>query len=147
MGEWIKIEPESLGKPETKMVSGVEIRLLVSPYDLPQQVRGMYDDAIKKFVIDFSYLDSEETKTEKIDKYLTAFAGKNSGRLYKIQIDVDALKVQSVQLNLGIPQVLSTSIDQLRSSYAERGDNYDAVNKVIAAKQNELFRDYPQHMA
>jgi hypothetical protein len=107
----------------------------------------MYDDAIKKFVIDFSYLDSEETKTEKIDKYLTAFAGKNSGRLYKIQIDVDALKVQSVQLNLGIPQVLSTSIDQLRSSYAERGDNYDAVNKVIAAKQNELFRDYPQHMA
>lgn len=141
MTEWLQLDGKRLNPLQKREIRGVKIDVYLSPYDVPEAVRGFYDESIKRFVIEFKYL-GEESKRLQRNKHLELRVGKNSGRLYRIDVDVESLKAEAVSLNMHIPELLSKTIDRLEPATSDlRQDNYDLAKRVISERKEDLFRE------
>src|SRR5690606_22213962 len=96
---WIQVDESKYNEARTEEARSVRIELSVSPYNVPQQVRGQFDQAKRLFVIDFQYIDDEPTRSMKVDDHVIASVGRKSGRVYSLAVDVKALKADSVRLS------------------------------------------------
>ncbi len=100
---WIEVPADSLDTDDKLIESGVEISVGLSPFDIPEGVRGFYDEAIERFVIQFKYLDADgkERRTSvKPEAGIELCVGEYSGCLYEIHVDVDQIGANAVQLKL-----------------------------------------------
>lgn len=147
MSNWIELNPESLNKNEEHIVNGIEVVVGLSPYDIPEMVRGHYDGAIKKFVIEFKYLDGQEPrKSISGNEHVTLAVGAHSGRLYAIQIDVDELSANAVKLSFSaagnrFPDEVVSAIDSLRGKNPLKERHYAVARAVISDKARELLAE------
>ena len=83
---------ESLPHEEKKLVGGVQCSVSLSPYDIPQAVRGYEDKKTGFFVIEFKY-PTDEPISEKIHNQFTRVdIGINSGRIYRLKFDLGEIK-------------------------------------------------------
>jgi hypothetical protein len=59
-----------------------------SPYDVPEEIVGEYDPATRMLSLELRYI-GDETKIsfERLDSGVVFRSGKNSGRIYQIQVD------------------------------------------------------------
>lgn len=128
--KWIQVDPTTLDRPKKERVDGVEITVLMSPYDIPEAVRGFYDAELGRFVIELRYVAEEELRNENRE-HLSLRLGKNSGRLYGVELDVDALKAQWVQL---VTKALRDREDKPR-----RLKNYEVAQEILRQKEPELL--------
>ena len=134
-GEWVTVDPESFDNPSTEHHQDVEINVFFSPYDLPRQVRGGYDDKANRFRIEFRYLVPERpTSKETIDDHVTFYLGKNDRRLLVIEVDTEKLGAKEVVLNL-----LAGAIDGLTERHAEYSDNYEVALEIVDDLSDEIF--------
>lgn len=141
MTEWLQLDGKRLNPLQEREIRGVKIDVYLSPYDVPEAVRGFYDESIPRFVIEFKYLGEESTRLQR-HKHLELRVGKNSGRLYRIDVDVQSLKAEAVSLNMHIPELLSKAIDSLAPAASDqRQDNYDLAKRVISERKEDLFRE------
>jgi hypothetical protein len=142
MSEWMKLDLASLDKGRTERIHGVMVHLLASPHNVPEAVRGFYDKAKERFVIEFRYLDEEDTVKKTANAETCLFVGKNSSRLYRIELDVRALKAKEVGLLVSAPQSAMEGIQYLKqhqqSLSIER--NYDVADTVIEREKGKLFQ-------
>lgn len=138
---WVQVNSEELDKERSEVIRGVEVTVLASPYDVPDAVRGRYDEDQRRFIIEFRYFDEEEWWRDEKDKHLALRIGRNSGRLLGIEINVDALKANEVKLQLAIPRLVSKAIERLRDDpdRARKRDHYKIAGQVIAHQQNQLL--------
>ena len=90
---WIDIDPDEIDSKERGAKKGVHLEFSLSPYDIPERVRGFYCEDRKRFVIEFRYMTEEPLVERKLTPHVTVMEGKGSGRLYDILVDVDALNV------------------------------------------------------
>jgi len=143
-GEWRPLVPEDLvGQDIVTHQSGVTIRVFVSPFDVPEGVRGYYDDSAHVFRIEFKYpFDEELVPQAKAPDNLRLFVGKNSGRLKQIEVDVDALGAEVLLVHV-VPNLVDQAIEELSKSPPARvrHANYDLTRKVISNHRRELFDD------
>lgn len=148
VADWIEVD-ESKYNQIKRAHSGVDSRSVIiemslSPYDVPNQVRGDYDEISKKFVIDFKYIDSEDVKALILDNHMSAMVGKSSGRIYSLMIDIDAIGAESVALKIkeeklhedadaALSQLLASSDSLLPRATAVRTNpkNYNVAQKII----------------
>ncbi|NQU21609.1 MAG: hypothetical protein HQ567_10025 [Candidatus Nealsonbacteria bacterium] len=140
MAEWIELDPETLQQLDRTTQDGVEIIVGLSPYDIPDGVRGSKDDQSGRFVIELRYLDNEEEKiAECPGKEVSLIVGKHSKRLYEIHVDVDKLKATEVGLRLMLPEV-DDAIEKLshRPQYANRIRHYEVAKDVISRNSEKL---------
>jgi hypothetical protein len=135
--DWIAVDPRNLNKPQRQQTnSGVEIELYMSPYDIPQAVNGRYDESKKRFVIEFSYIAGDEPrKCVPQDEHLSLYVGKQTNRLYAIEVDIDALQAETVALT--VSQRIQNAMDAL-SSQPPRA-NHQIAREVIRSKHAELL--------
>ena len=141
MTEWLQLDGKQLNPLQKREIRGVKIDVYLSPYDVPEAVRGFYDESVARFVIEFKYLGEESTRLKR-HKHLELRVGKNSGRLYRIDVDVESLKAEAVSLNMHIPELVSEAIDSLAPAAPDRGrDNYDLAKQVISERKEDLFRE------
>lgn len=135
--DWIAVDPRDLNKPQRQQTgSGIEIELYLSPYDIPQAVNGRYDQGKKRFVIEFSYIAGDEPrKCVPQDEHLALHVGKQTNRLYAIEVDVDALQAKTVALTFS--ERIENAMDAL-SSQPPRA-NHQMAREVIRSKQAELL--------
>lgn len=148
MSEWIQIDPASLNKEKQETIKGVEVRVFVSPHDVPEAIRGAFDNKIKRFVIEFQYIGDEPTKRTKQDKYVDVVTGKNSNRLYAIEIDVSALRAQTVGLNVLVQKEIKDAFKRLIDDprKTQRRANYRLAQQAISTRQEQLFASLlPRH--
>lgn len=144
MAEWIPVSPEVLppAKNTDPTEKGVEFELFVSPFDVPDAVRGHYDKALDKFIIELKYIGDESKQLEKkVGDHILFRTGANSGRLYAIiLVDVKLLKVGQVGLKI----MSKKNIAEVLSKYAKSGakpqrrENYELAQKVID-EHDEIF--------
>ena len=142
MGKWIQLNSDELNPPRHESIRGVDVVVFLSPYDVPEAVSGDYDDEIKKFVIAFRYIVEDEPFARQTgDSVVTLRVGKNSGRLYGIEVDVDKIRADSINLFVKIPEVVQQAIDKLESNprHRRRRGNYRVAKKVISERGRELF--------
>lgn len=98
-GDWIAVERNEFDDKEIDGRSMV-VRISVSPYDVPHHVRGAFDADKQRFVIEFKYVDREPTKSVKAGTHAIAEIGKHSGRIYSLEIDSKALRVETIGLEM-----------------------------------------------
>lgn len=129
---WIELEPELLNQPlPHEEISGVQVVVGSSPFDVPAAVRGYQHDVSKRFIIEFRYLgESERRIPQKIDRFVTLRIGENSKRLYEIRVNVDALQAETVNLTLVVNDAIQ--------SYAE--DKNNLRKQAISRMAGEVFR-------
>lgn len=99
MSEWVRLNAEKLNMPKRQAVRGADITVRMSPYDVPEAVRGYYDEELKRFVIEFRYIGDEPFRQKQKGEHITLRMGRHSGRLYGIEVDVGAMKAQRVSGN------------------------------------------------
>lgn len=108
----------------------------MSPYDIPRQVRGGYDEDCRRFFIEFAYIAPEDTERRELDEHVVASVGKSSGRLYRLEIDVDSLEVDEVAIRV------FHAVERLVEDHPHqaRGDaNYLVAKRVLEQRQAQLF--------
>ena len=141
--EWLEVDPqvlEKLAELDHKTYGSVEITLFLSPYDLPDAVRGRFDPHIKKFVIEFRYIQHEEWQVINTDEPGNPIAlriGRNSGRLYGIEVDVNKAKANAVAHTIRtINYMLDFIINQ---PDFKRKDNFNVAKKLLNSKCDSIF--------
>ena len=138
---WVRLSPELRMREQRS--DGVEV--FVSPYDVPEAVRGRYDEKAKKFVIEFKYLDDERTSEEHQGEPVAIRVGKNSGRLLGIQIDVEALNSTDNAVLLGaVIAFIAKAMEAFQAKPkpdVSRLDNYQAAKEVITNRCAQLFQE------
>ncbi len=137
MDKWTPLElsPEKI--KETVDIGGVKVELLVSPYDVPEAMRVRYVSELKRLVIEFKYIDADEPiDAQNDDQHLTLYIGRNSKRLFKVEIDVDGLSSKEIS------ERTMTAIDRLinKSKSISFLDNYKLARRAVHNSRNQLMR-------
>lgn len=149
MTEWLRLGdlkqlPEGKGEPD--IVLGV----VLSPYDIPEAIRGLRDDR-GHFRIEFRYIDGEEQgKPVAVGPHILATEGRYSGRLLSMEIDVDSIGAKSVGLSIatGTPQqsikrTLEHAWEELFNRFSgqskERGAIAATARRAALMREQELL--------
>lgn len=136
MRQWIQVNANEVNIPRWEIRNGVEVQVVVSPYDVPVAVRGGYDEVAKAFAIDFKYPSEEEEHVPKtVSDHITCFIGAKSRRLQRILIDVDKFDSDRIMLQV---QGLADKFPEINQHPSRRG-NIETASKLLRAKQHELF--------
>ena len=86
------------------------------------------DKSINRLVIEFKYLDDEhDFKGIVLDNIVTCRVGKQSKRVMKIEVNVNAMTKPGIP----VPERTSRAIEQLIGTHSDREDNYRIVKEVI----------------
>src|SRR5262245_6963731 len=111
---WLPIDPSKLKTDEDSQEGSVRFRVFVSPIDVPERVRGGYDETIQRFVIEFAYpnVGHEPVARQHHDAYVVLIIGRKSKRLHRIEVDTKALKAKRVQLQIEAAQELRESVSR-----------------------------------
>lgn len=140
--EWIKVDEKQYDSPPKEIKrSGVVFEVFISPYDLPEAVRGSYDDQRKRFVIEFRYIQDEPKEKVVGGQFVTFEVGKHSKRLYHIEVDVDKLRVNTVAL-----QLVDKAIDHLGVQLSHTQDlppNFQVAKRVLHDNVSKLTNPLP----
>jgi arginyl-tRNA synthetase len=139
---WIPLDPAELIRSHRETIRGVQVTVLTSPYDIPEAVRGSYDEPRGCFKIEFKYMAGDEPRVEElVTGHVRLVMGRFSRRLYQIEIDVDKLKAEAVDVRVYAKRQVKKAIDQLtRGSKAdESAGNYALTQRVISQHQPKLF--------
>jgi|SRR5579862_3000990 len=133
--EWIVLDPARLAEYKKEKLPGVEVTVAVSPYDVPDGVRAYYQDSLRRLVIEFRYLGLEPFKRVTKSQYVTLRIGKNSERLYGIEVNVDGAGAQWVAL-------MVRAIEEQVQARKVHGTpfNYDIAKQLVEEKGQELRR-------
>ncbi len=146
MQEWVPLNRLKVNQATKQIIDGVELEIYVSPYDVPEGVRGNFNADKKHFVIDFRYAggETENLYSEEVEPHITLHLGRNSRRIYHIVVDTVSLGAKEVGLVLGVELVknqVQHAIDTLaeKPGLATRLGNYRLTKKVIADNSERLF--------
>lgn len=136
MGKWILVNPADYEESRPGKIRGVDVKILVSPYDIPAAVFGEYDEALKKLVITFKYATEDEPSEPSGPPNLTFWTGKKSKRLLRIAIDVDEMQAKEVRLAI-LSELEKLAHDQSQKDFP--ADNYGIVRKLFAEKGEQIL--------
>jgi hypothetical protein len=143
MSDWIRLDPDQVTKAttETRREGGVQITVALSPYDIPQAVRGRFDRDLGRYVVEFQYIAEEPWEKHTRDESIALRVGKNSGRIYGVEIDVERAKEQRVGLHFNISKIVNKALDEEVTTKSPRSRNYELAKDVISTRRISLFGD------
>jgi len=152
MSDWLSIDPGKFSEPEKKTIRGVEINVYPSPYDIPDAIRGYYDNDKEKFIIEFRYIGErhEKLRSDTEDDHLILKAGKKTGRIYELELDMNALNANAVNLQMQIPEKTIDAIDRAAKTLSRESKksgnprNYLLSSKIVDHRKNDLVELQPQ---
>lgn len=142
MDSWIPVNTSEINELRVVSLHGVNVNVYLSPYDVPRGIRGYFDREADRFAIEFQYIVKEPTKKlDGKDGVVTVYVGKNSGRLYRILINVNKIKVDHVALEVRVSELVSEKISELKKKMQKRKENYDVAGRVIQETQEKLLEE------
>jgi hypothetical protein len=116
----------------------------ISPYDIPEAFRVSPDPVNHSIlVIEFKYTTEEPLEPGRRVEGITLRVGKNSGRLYKIEIDAKSLNPGDM-VRLKFSDDAGIAIDRLvaDNAYPKRSGNYRIAKQLL---QDEELRNLLQY--
>ena len=136
---WVRLKSLQLNPTRRERVSGSDVEVALSPFDVPTAARS-YREPNSKFVIEFKYLSEGEPREELREGDITAWTGKSTHRLYSLVVDVSALPSNEITI---IRARLREAIDKIVGSQPSKGrsGNYRAAKEAIESSEGtELLR-------
>lgn len=134
MAEWLRlknIQPHAGPSPSPDVLFDV----VVSPYDVPEAVRG-FRTAQENFRVEFRYIDGEEPSRppERIGEHIKVFRGRITHRLLAIEVDVEAIGAQSVGLTI------STAVSHSDRAECLKRELMEAFERLVATQTEDVER-------
>ena len=143
---WIRINQLKYDQPhEIGLSAGGEEDVFILPYEIPRWVRGYYDDARHRFVIEFEYITDERIKSKRFGPPgVTTMVGRKTGRIRGFEIDIDALEAPSASFRLkAVQQALAGAREQPQPPHADPWSrvelNSHIADKILQDRQTEVF--------
>jgi hypothetical protein len=146
---WIPLNPDALNSGEALPAPhGIHISFKMSPYDVPEAVRGFLDESRDQFVIEFKYMLQEEpTRSEEKDGVVFRI-GKHSGRVYELCVPIEWVRERLQEMGDVRPfEDISTGVYSRLSGFLQRYPSAAPANKrnvaerAIETTRSELFSD------
>lgn len=142
MSDWIKLDPRTAAEsfePQRRSLDGIQIELAVSPYDVPDAVRGYINKDENNFVIEFRYLDDEAWKVTQLDSSIALRLGTHTERLYGLEIDLARLRNEpQVNIAFTIQDSLKKAPRTLRLRKPPADKSFKAASHAIDAHKQLL---------
>lgn len=141
--EWatrIPISKEFHSNPTAcKSSDGIDFRVEMSNYDLPQSIESKYSPEKKLFTISFFYISYEDTKELEIDDKISLRIGKHSNRIYQITIHLDKLVIANIiSVNLSIINIFKND-KSIADRYKIPLQNYYAAKSAYTNYHDSLL--------
>ncbi|MCH7870555.1 MAG: hypothetical protein IID33_02535 [Planctomycetes bacterium] len=137
---WIRVKLSKSTQAQPDQSRGVNFSVQISPYDLPQAIRGRYVDDRGVLRIEFRYPDEEPACKKRVDDCVSVELGEFSQKLLAIEVAVDDFGVESVQLTI---KKADETVRRLQDNvkFPSARLNYRAVDEVLQLNRNnpELF--------
>lgn len=141
MSIWQPVDTNELNNPRKTSIRGVDVTVYFGQDDMPVGVRGEYVDKRNRFVIEFKYHSpSESTKWVQYNDHVRLAVGQLSSRLFEVELDVDAMDVQTIRVLTQVGSVLDELNRPERASRVglNRIDNYVAASGAFRQVQPQL---------
>lgn len=121
-----------------KTDSGVLVSTSPSPYDVPEAVRTNVDEGRKRLCIEFQYIGEEPMVVKPDAPGISFRLGKNSGRLYGIDLELEKINVTEVD---GITGLITTTLSGLALSCNRpaRLNNYTMVQQAVTSEKDTIL--------
>jgi len=84
---WVPLKFEPADLMLKAEIRGNSVDVMMSPYDVPEAIRGYYSESTGRFVFELKYISNEEDRLDLNGPDVTCSVGKFSGRLYSFSID------------------------------------------------------------
>jgi hypothetical protein len=138
MAEWLRLK-EVPKSPTPVPVTGVVFDVMVSPYDIPEAVRG-FRTPHGRFRIEFRYIDGTEPSgpERSLVPHVVAFEGRHTGRLLALEADVEAMGAKAVGVSISpIQERLRQQLDSAWNAVAATHSS-SAEKSVFENARNAL---------
>jgi len=139
--EWVLLDTEEIEeKSRSRKIEGVEFDEMPSPYDIPEALRVYQND--KVLIIEFRYLTDEKTELHDTNQPgIFIRVGRNSKRLYAIEISLEALKESDI--DFGDENVLSIARKAIgylldHNKTTARKSNYQMARRALHNQRNYI---------
>ena len=135
MAHWLRIDPELIEEKRTETAFGGRTSLSVSPYEIPEAIKGKLDLANKSIVVEFKYIDDEPIVLVK-GPNVTVELGKNSRRMQRIELKGYDLAGAEQSLD-SVTSAITRFENQHPSANVK---NYEILVDVLKHEWNRLMR-------
>ena len=139
--DWIRLDRDALNQPLQGRLKGVQIEVRLSPFDIPEAVRGYFANPTRGlFTIEFRYPGGPEKLNVTAAGAVTAHVGRHSQRLHRLEVDVSQLEGGEHGLNLHLVPAIDLARQILVRSPERSGRhfNYEAVSRAVSQHVAEL---------
>ena len=143
MSSWVLLNATDLDMPhEIEKIGGTEVRIELSPFDIPEAVRRIYNSDKNICIIEFKYMGEPEPSEPLVvfrheNTEVSLKTGKRSKRLYRIEIKGEIGR--RVDLTVKMPDIVKAIEEALKHTdkWRERS-NYQVANKILDNKKEAL---------
>lgn len=131
----IHIKPEDISQLQDEKVGNVDVKIMCSPFDIPNDVSSSIVDGVK-LRIDFEYISNSEPKTQVSSEGVSLIVGKNSKRIYEILIPLEARPETEASRNH-----MLDAISQGIHSFSRRNNSDSKIQPITS-----ILHDYGQKL-
>lgn len=148
MSEWLRLRniPSSSQVPPSP---GVLFDVVVSPYDVPEAVRG-FKTPSGRFRIEFRYIDGPEPAGAPmpLDDHVSVFEGRHTRRLLALEVNLQALGAKSVGVSIStaspheqLKSELQRALEQLVKQHSSPTDRkaLESTREALKSRESELL--------
>ena len=149
--QWVEIPSNEVDDFLRQSSARLQFSIRMAPHDIPNAVRGYFDEKIQRFVVEFRYIDEDEPwRRSKSDSPVILRIGKHSERLLGLEIDVQELKADSVGVRImpqDIAEQASVAIDSfvhkrpIRPRKESKERSYQVAQKILRREREKVFHD------
>jgi hypothetical protein len=136
---WLRLDPFKLNLPRPEAVKGLDAKVYLSPYDIPQAVRAFFDPKRKCKGVEFRYMDPDEPVSfVTVGKVGCLSVGKNSRRIFSVALPESDPRNQTY---VAFAAALEDAINQFIQDEAlnpTRQENYEIARRVIEETKAKL---------
>ena len=144
---WIPVQADRYDEPHEVGLED-EVDSFISPYDVPDGIRGTYNQKRKRFVIEFRYLVDEDYRTRRAERGpVRVRLGRHSRRIVGFEIDSQELKSSkesSQERDRAADDAYHAILRAIKTvngwSDANRRKNYRVAQKVVGDVWIECLR-------
>jgi len=136
MNNWINVSQSDVNKPLEKKVRGINVVMMISPFDVPVASRYGLNSKTNEFVVEFKYLASSEyTKVVDHADGVKFELGCKTGKVFKVLIDNNHFQTNGydsvdVSIELGLKEALR-EINEHESDFTRAG-NFSAIRNYLS---------------
>lgn len=137
MNQWHLFDPEEFNMSKSEGEKGISIKVSLSPFDVPDAVRGNYDEQLKRFIIEFRYIQDEPWERMDAGEHVAFRIGRTSHRLYGIELVADGMNVDH-SLVLKKAQGAMETVAK-RQPRAVRTENMKALKDIVRGQSRNIL--------